>query len=100
MCSIDRGLWCWDATTLAASDDAPSQRRGWRGVLSFSFEVRMRQGSVTLACKSLWGVRAPNNEDQCLFFVALMALKYPVLEMFAISLRAMVPCLRASSAAM
>ena len=62
MCSIDSGLWCWDATTLAASDDAPSQRRGWRGVLSFSFEVRMRQGRVTLPCKSLRGVRAPNTD--------------------------------------
>jgi len=61
MCSIDSGLWCWDATTQAASDDAPSQRRGWRGVLSFSFEVRVRQGRVTLPCKSLRGVRAPNT---------------------------------------
>jgi len=60
MCSIDSGLWCWDATTQAASDDAPSQCRGWRGVLSFSFEVRVRQGRVTLPCKSLRGVRAPN----------------------------------------
>jgi len=46
MCSIDSGLWCWDATTQAASDDAPSQRWGWRGVLSFSFEVRVRQGRI------------------------------------------------------
>ena len=61
MRSIDSGLWCWDATTQAASDDAPSQRRGWRGVLSFSFEVRMCQGRVTLPCKSLRGVRAPNR---------------------------------------
>ena len=53
MCSIDIGLWCWDATSQAASDDAPSQRRGWRGVLSSSFEVGMRQGRVTLPCKSL-----------------------------------------------
>ena len=60
MCSIDSGLWCWDTTTQAASDDAPSQRRGWRGVLSFSFEVRVRQGRVTLPCNSLRGVRAPN----------------------------------------
>jgi len=63
MCSIDSGLWCWDATTQAASDDAPSQRRGWRGVLSFSFEVRMRQGRVTLPRKSLRGVRAPNTSS-------------------------------------
>jgi len=61
MCSIDSGLWCWDATTLAASDDAPSQRRGWMGVLSFSFEVRVHQGRVTLPCKSLRGVPAPNR---------------------------------------
>jgi len=63
MCSIHSGLWCWDSTTQAASDDAPSQRRGcqWRGVLSFSFEVRVRQGRVTLPCKSLRGVRAPNT---------------------------------------
>ena len=33
----------------------------WRGVLSFSFEVRVRQGRVTLLCKSLRGVRAPNT---------------------------------------
>ena len=30
-------------------------------MLSFSFEVRMRQGRVTLPCKSLRGVRAPNR---------------------------------------
>jgi len=60
MCSFDSGLWCWDATTQAACDDAPSERRGSRGVLSFSFEVRMHQGRVTLPCKSLRGVRAPN----------------------------------------
>jgi len=40
MCSIDSGLCCWDTTTQVASNDEPSQRRGWRGVLSFSFEVR------------------------------------------------------------
>jgi len=61
MCSLDGGLWCWDATTQAACDDAASQRLGWRGVLSFSFEVGVRQGRVTLPCKSLRGVRAPNN---------------------------------------
>jgi len=61
MCFVDSGLWGWDATTQAASDDGPSQRRGWRGVLSFSFEVGMRQGRVTLPCKSLRGVRAPNT---------------------------------------
>jgi len=61
MCSVDSGLWCWDATTQAAIDDAPSQRRGWRGVSSFSFEVGMLQGRVTLPCKSLRGVRAPNT---------------------------------------
>jgi len=61
MCSVDSGLWCWDATTQAASDVAPCQRRGWRGVLSFSFEVGMHQGRVTLHCKSLRGVRAPNT---------------------------------------
>jgi len=63
MCSIDSGLWCWDATTPAACDEAPSQRRGWRRVLSFSFEVRVCQGMVTLPCKSLRGVRAPNTES-------------------------------------
>jgi len=63
MCSNDSGLWCWDATTQAASDDAPSQRRGWRGVLSFFFEVYVRQGRVTLPCKSLRGVRAPNTSS-------------------------------------
>ena len=62
MCSLDSGHWCWDATTQAASDDTPSQRRGWRGDLSFSLEVRMRQGRVTLPCKSLRGVCAPNND--------------------------------------
>ena len=63
MCSIDSGLWCWDATTQAASDDAPSQRRGWMGVLSFFFEVRVHQGRVTLPCKSLRGVRVPNTSS-------------------------------------
>jgi len=63
MCSIDSALSCWDATTQAASDDAPSQRWGWRGVLSFFFEVRVREGRVTLPCKSLRGVRAPNTSS-------------------------------------
>jgi len=63
MCSVDSGLWCWDATTQAASNDAPSQPRGWRGVLSFSFEVGVHQGRVTLPCKSLRGVRAPNTSS-------------------------------------
>jgi len=61
MSSIDNGLWCGDATTQAASDDAPAQRRGWRGVLSFSFEVCACQGRVTLPWQSLRGVRASNN---------------------------------------
>jgi len=60
MCSIESGLWCWDTTTQAASDKAPSQRRGWSGVLSFSFEVRVRQRRVTLRCKSSRGLRAAN----------------------------------------
>jgi len=64
MCSIDSGLWCWDATTQGASDDASSQRRGWRGVLSFSFEVRACQGRVTLRFKSVQGVRAPNSRSR------------------------------------
>jgi len=66
MCSLDSGLWCWDATTQAAGGDAPSQRRGWRGVLSFSFKVGVRQGRVTLPCKSLRGVRAPNRSTGAL----------------------------------
>jgi len=61
MCSVDSGLCCGDATTQAASNDAPSQHRGWRGVLSFSFEDGVRQGRVTFSCKFLRGVRAPNN---------------------------------------
>jgi len=60
MCSIDSGLWCWDLTTLAGTGDAPSQRRGSKGVLYFSFQVRVCQGRVTLPCKSFPGVRAPN----------------------------------------
>jgi len=64
MCFIYSGLWCWDATSPAASDDAPSQRRGWRGVLSFSFAVRVRQGRVTSPCKSLRGVHAPNRNNR------------------------------------
>jgi len=63
MCSLDSGLWCSDATTQAASDDAPSQRRGWRGVLSFSLKVRACQGRVTLPCKPLRGVRASNTSS-------------------------------------
>jgi len=60
MCSNDSGLWCWDATTWVASDYAPSQRRGRRGVLSLFFEVRACQGRVTLLSKSLQGVRESN----------------------------------------
>jgi len=63
MCSVDSGPWCWDATTQVASDYAPSQRLGWKGVLSFSFEVGVRQGRVTLPWKSLRGVRAPNTRS-------------------------------------
>jgi len=72
MCSSDSGLWCWDATTQVASDEAPSQGQGWRAVLSFSFEVRACQGRVTLPCKSLPGARAPT-----IFFLILTTL-YPV----------------------
>jgi len=63
ICSIDSALWCWDTPTPASSDDAPSQRRGWICVFSFSFEVRVCQGRVTLPCKSLRGVRAPNTSS-------------------------------------
>jgi len=69
MCSIDSGLWCWDAPTQAARDDAQSQCRGWRGVLSFCFEVRMRQGRVTLHCKSCRGVRAPHRQVSAHAFI-------------------------------
>jgi len=61
--SIDTGLWCWDATPQVASDDTPSQRGGWRGRLSVSFEVRACQGRITLASKSLEGVHAPNTRS-------------------------------------
>jgi len=47
MCSIDSGLWCWDATTQAASDDALSQRRGRRGGGCYLFPskfVRVKVG--------------------------------------------------------
>jgi len=60
MCFIHSVLWCWDTTTQAASEDAPSPRRGSRGVLSFSFEVHAYPGRVTLPSKSLRGVRPPN----------------------------------------
>jgi len=58
MCSNDSTLWCWEATTQMTSDGGWFQRRGWRGVLSLFCEVRARQGRVTLAQKSLWGVPA------------------------------------------
>jgi len=61
MCSIDSGLWCWDTTTQAASDDTLSQRQGWRGLLSFFLELHACQGRVTLHCKSLQAVWAHNN---------------------------------------
>jgi len=61
MCSIDSGLWCWDATTQAASDHVLSQRRGPRRVLSFSCEVGVRQRRLTLRSKSLLGVSVPNR---------------------------------------
>jgi len=41
MSSIDILLSCLDATTHAARDDAQSQRWGCRGLLPFSFQVRM-----------------------------------------------------------
>jgi len=59
--SNDSGLWCWDATTQAASDDAPSQLRGCRVLLPFFFKVCVRQGRVTLSQKSSLEVRAPNT---------------------------------------
>jgi len=61
MCSIDSGLWCWDTTTKAASDDALSQRQGWRGLLSFFLELHACQGRVTLHCKCLQAVWGHNN---------------------------------------
>ena len=33
---------------------------GARGVISFSFEIRACQGRLSLPCKSLQGIRAPN----------------------------------------
>jgi len=63
MCFADSRLWCWDATTQAASEDAPSQHRGRRRVLSFSFKVGLHQGRVALPCTSLRGVRAPNTSS-------------------------------------
>jgi len=39
MHSIDGALWCLDATTLAASDDPPSQRWGWRGCYLFPSQI-------------------------------------------------------------
>jgi len=79
MCSIDCGLWCWDATNQAACHDAPSQRRGWRGVLSFSLEVGVRQGRVTLPCKALRGesvglTRTPHFE----VFVRILYVYYTI----------------------
>ena len=53
-----------------------------------------------VAVHRFWGVAESRKEDQCLFFATLMALKYPTLEMFAVSLSAEVPCLRASLAAL
>ena len=41
MGSSDSGLWCWDATALPSADDAPSQRRGRRGVLASQSEGRV-----------------------------------------------------------
>ena len=38
-----------------------------------------------LAVPRLWGVAASRKEDQCLFLAALIALKYPALEVPAIS---------------
>jgi len=71
LCHNDNGLWCWDATTQAAIDDAPCQRRSWRGVSSFFFKVRAHQGRVTLSQKSLRGVRTPTRQ-----FFNLSELKY------------------------
>jgi len=51
-CSDDSDSWCWDSTTQAASDDAPSKHRGWRGLLSVSSEVRACHGRATMPGKS------------------------------------------------
>jgi len=61
MCSNACGLWCWDATTQAATDEARLQRRGRRPVLSCFFKVRAHQGRVTVPSKSVQGFRAPNS---------------------------------------
>jgi len=63
LCSNDRRHWCSDATSHPPRDDAPSHRRGWRGVLSFSFQAHACQGRVTLPYDFLWGVRAPNTRS-------------------------------------
>jgi len=77
MCSTDSSLWCWDATTQGATDEAPSQRRSWKGFLSFSFKVRACLGRVTLPCKSLRGVRAPNTTRYAMHPVTL-DLSFPL----------------------
>ena len=63
MYSSETGLWYWDAITQAALDDAPFERRGWRGVLSVFFEVRAWEDRVALPCKSYLAVCAPNTSS-------------------------------------
>ena len=41
MSSSDSGFWCQDATAQLSADDAPSQRRGRRGVLASQSEGRV-----------------------------------------------------------
>jgi len=41
--------------------------------------------SDLLAVQRLWGVAVSREEDQCLFLVALIALKYPAFEVPATS---------------
>ena len=65
MCFVHSGLGCWDATTQAACDDTASERRGWTGVLSVSFEVCVCQGRVTPPCNSFQGVCSPNRILPC-----------------------------------
>jgi len=83
--------WPNRALFICSGVSVPRREGKWVGA--------QRQANLC-AVQRFWGVAESKTEHQCLFFATLIALKYPDLETFASSLMAMVPCLRATLAAL
>ena len=74
--SLGGKKWFRRTLFICSGVSAPGREgnRGWA-----------RPSANLLAVQRLWGVAASTNEDQYLFLAALIALKYPAVEVPAIS---------------